>query len=320
MRAVVFDRTGPPEVLRVAEVPAPRPGPTQVRVRVEAAGVQPFDALVRAGRMDVALRFPQQIGNELAGTVIEIGGEVDDMTAGDHVFGWAHMAAHADEVLVEQDAVITKPTWMGWETAGSIGASGQTALTALRVLRPRPGESLLVHGAAGGAGTAIIQIARHHGIHVIATARTVHHGALRQLGATPVAYGPGLANAVEAVAPDGVDGAITTVGGQALVEATTIVGDPSRVATLVDHELAEQLGALGVRAERSIAQLHELAELASNGSLRVPIRARFELAAVAEAHRLVETGHGHGKVIITVRRRRTDLTASTRRPLQDGVP
>lgn len=303
MRAAVFDRTGPPEVLRLAELPTPSPGPGQLRVRVHTAGVQPYDALVRSGRIEQPLRFPQQIGNEFAGTVLQSvpgDGAGPSFAVGDPVLGWSALASHAEQVLVDADAVVLKPAAMTWETAGAIGASGQTALSALRALPLTAGQSLLVHGGAGGAGTAVVQIARHRGLRVLATASPAHHDALRGLGATPLPYGPELDRRLREQWSGPIDAAVSTVGGAALPLCVDLVGDPRRVATLVDHDAAARLGVVGVRATRSRAQLTELARLHGRGALRVPIRSRYPLARIRDAHHDIESGHGHGKILIDV--------------------
>jgi NADPH:quinone reductase-like Zn-dependent oxidoreductase len=311
MRAAVFDQTGPPEVLRVTDLAVPAPGPGQVCVRVHTSGVQPFDALVRSGHLPIALRFPQQIGNEFAGTVVAAGPGTD-RRPGDAVLGWAALACHAEQVIADADAIAAVPPTMGWDTAGAIGASGQTALTALRELDLEPGDTLLVHGGAGGAGGAVVQIAHHRGLRVIATAHPDHHQALRGLGALPLSYGPELPERVAEL--DGrVDAALTVVGGHTLEQSLAMVDDPRRIATLVDHDEAERLGVLGIRAVRSTSQLHELIDLHEAGALRVPLRARFPLTRIVDAHHLVETGHGHGKVLLDLTRPNGEPSQTTLR-------
>lgn len=300
MRAAVFDTHGPAEVLHVVDLPAPHPGPGQVRVRVHAGGIQPFDTLVRRGSLHVPISFPQQLGNEFSGVIDQLGAGVTTWSTGSEVLGWAPMTALADYTVTDADALVTKPANMPWEHAGALGASGQTAATALRDLRIGPGDTVLIHAAAGGAGTAAVQLARAWGAHVIGTASEPNHGYLANLGATPVAYGPGLIGRVRAAAADGVHAALDAVGGQTLRDSLPLVRDKNRIGTLVDHEQAEQLGVRGIRARRSTEQLNELVELHQQGMLRVEIRATYPLDAIADAHRAVETGHGTGKVVVTV--------------------
>lgn len=299
MRALVFDTHGSADVLRVTDLPDPIPGPGQVRVRVVAAGVQPFDTQARAGSMAVPVAFPQQLGNEFAGVVDRVGPGVERWQAGEEVIGWAPMASHADYVVADADAVVAKSPRLGWPEAGALGASGQTALTALRELDVRGGETLLVHAAAGGAGSMAVQLARQRGARVIGTASPGNHDYLRGLGAEPVRYGEGLADRVRAMAPAGVDAALDAIGGRALTDSIELVGDRRRIATLVDHDRAADLGVHGIRARRTRQQLTDLAQLAATGNLTVSIRARYPIHRAREAHRDIEQGHGAGKVVLT---------------------
>lgn len=299
MRAVVFDRHGSADVLRIADLETPIPAAGQVRVRVRAAGIQPFDTAVRRGTMPVPVAFPQQLGNEFAGTVDELGpGVAGPWSIGTQVLGWAHMASLAEYVVADSEAITVKPADMPWDAAGTLGASGQTALTALHDLGVRAGETLLVHAAAGGAGTMAVQIARAYGARVLGTASARNHDYLRSLGATPLVYGPGLADRVRAAAPDGVDAVLDAVGGRAMHDSLGLVADRDRIGTLVDHDAAARLGVQGIRARRSVRNLEELVDLHQRGRLRVTIRRRLPLERIGEAHRIVETGHGAGKVVI----------------------
>lgn len=312
MRAARFERHGPPEVLRISAVPVPEPAVDQVRVRVVAAGVQPFDTLVRSGAPGMRAALPAGIGNEFAGVVDRVGEAVTHHRPGDAVIGWAHMAAHADYVVAGSEAVIPKPSGMAWAEAGALGASGQTALSALRELEVAPGQTLLVAGAAGGAGSMLVQLARLNGARVIGTASRQRHDHLRSLGAVPVSYADGWTSRVRAAAPEGIDAALDAVGGPTLRSLTEMVADRSRIGTLVDHSHAAELGVLGIRAQRSTRQLRMLADLAEQGRLRVAVRARYPLGRIAEAHRDVETGHGHGKVVL-------DIGASPSLPASIGI-
>lgn len=300
MKAVAFSRHGPPDVLEIVKRETPRTGPGQLRVRVRAAGIQPFDIGVRRGTMEVPIEFPQGLGNEFAGVVDEVGEHVTDWVPGDEVFGWTFLASLAEYVVVDADAVLRKPPDMPWEVAGCMSSSGNTAYTALRDLNVGPGDLLLVHAAAGGAGTVAVQLARAWGASVIGTASEANHDYVAGLGATPVTYGPGLVERVRAVAPHGVDAVLDAVGGQALHDSLELTADRNRIATLVDHEVAARLGVRGVRGRRSPEQLRELTELYAGGRLHITIRSLFPLERIADAHREVETGHGRGKVVVVL--------------------
>src|SRR4051794_10572375 len=199
MRAAVFDRFGPPEVLRITDLPDPEPGPGQVRVRVRAAGVQPFDVAVRRGAMPwVQVSFPQTIGQEYSGVVDRLGEGTDGrgFAVGDAVLGSAMLAANASLVVVPATDLVGKPDRLDFPTAAALVAAAQTASGALRELAVGPGDVLLVHAAAGSVGTVAVQLARLAGATVIGTASPANTAPLRRLGAVPVAYGDDLPRAV----------------------------------------------------------------------------------------------------------------------------
>jgi enoyl reductase len=297
-KALIFAEYGGPEVLRVIDVEPQRPGRGQVRVRVQAAGIQPFDCLFRSGaaRQWVPATFPQRIGNEFAGVVDEVGDGVA-LAVGDEVLGWAMLGATAEHVVVPATHVAAKPATMSWPEAGALSASGQTASTALDRLRVAERDTVLIHAAAGGVGSLAVQIARAQGARVIGTASERNHEYLREIGATPVAYGDGLVERVGAAAPHGVDAALVAVGTEeALRTSLELVRDRARVGTVAFQPLADQLGIARITTERSAARLAELTRLHAAGQLRVSIQGTYRLDQAAEAHRVMETGHVRGKL------------------------
>ncbi|MFF5294268.1 NADP-dependent oxidoreductase [Paractinoplanes globisporus] len=299
MRAVVFDRYGPPEVLRVAELSDPEPGPGQVRIRVRAAGVQPFDVGVRRGEMPWAeVRFPQTIGQEYSGVVDRLGegaGETG-LRVGDAVLGSTMLNAYAEMVCVPVQNVVRKPDRLDFPTAAALVAASQTASGALNELRVADGDVLLVHAAAGSVGTVATQLARLRNATVIGTASPANHAYLRQLGAIPVAYGEGL---VEAVRTTGLTPtvALDAAGGEAIAQSVALGIAPDRVGTIVDDKAAAENGTRVVRAGRSPERLAEVIALAARGAVTMPVRA-YPLTDVVAAHAAVESRHGRGKVVL----------------------
>ena len=299
MRAAVFDRYGPPEVLHVAELPDPEPGPGQVRVRVRAAGVQPFDVGLRRGRMSrLPVHFPQTIGQEYAGVVDRVGAGVSDQRIGHDVLGSTMMNGNAALVCVPETNLVLKPAELDFPTAAGLVAAAQTASGALAELGVGPGDVLLVHAAAGSVGTVAVQLARLAGATVIGTASPGNHGYLSRLGVLPVAYGPDLVEAVHATG-QAPTVALDAAGGIAIEQSVELGIDRDRIGTIVDDKTAAEQGTRVVRAPRDPARLAEVVQLAALGRLTLPIRA-YPLAEVAEAHSAVEAGHGRGKVVLIV--------------------
>ncbi|SDL83799.1 NADPH:quinone reductase [Nonomuraea maritima] len=303
MRAAAFEEPGGPEVLKVMELPAPQAGPGQVRVRVRTAGVQPVDAYVRRGYLPPyvpAVDGPRVLGNEFAGVVDQVGPGVTGVAAGDEVMGFSRLHAYAECVVVAATDVTPKPDGMPWEVAGALTAAVQTAEMAVDGIGVADGETLLVHGAAGAVGTAAVQIARRRGATVIGTAREANHDHLRALGAVPVTYGAGLAGRVRALAPGGVHAALDGAGGHALEVSLELVADRRRVVTLVEHARAAELGVRTVQGERTAERLARYAALYAEGAFVFPIRRTYPLEDAAGAHREIETGHGQGKIVLTI--------------------
>ncbi len=304
MQAIVFDAYGAADVLRLADVPLPSPARGAVRVRVRAAGVQPADCATRSGwfaeRGIGQAPFPRQLGNEFAGVVDAVGAGVAGVGIGDEVLGWTTTNAYAEAVVVPAAQLVRKPLMMSWAVAGALSASGQTAHTAVEALDIGRGDTVLVHGAAGGVGTIAVQLARLRGARVIGTASRENHDYLRSLGAEPVVYGPGLAERVRLLAPHGVQAALDGAGRGALDASIALGIEPARIGTLVDFEDVQRLGVQAIRSQRSRERLQALVDLHDAGQLRVHVRDIYPLAYAAVAHRDVENGHGRGKVVLMV--------------------
>jgi len=304
--AMCFTRPGPPDVLRPCVLDVPAPGAGEVRVRVRAAGVQPADVAVRAtgwAPPGVTLPSPVVPGNELAGVVDAVGAGVTAFAAGDEVLGFRTLGCYAEQALVPADQLVRKPARVPWEAAGALSASGQTADTALEALAVARGDTLLLHGAAGGVGTIAVQLAMRAGATVVATASRRNHAYLRSLGPEgtilPVEHGPGLVERVRAAVPRGVDVALDAAGRGAVEASVELVADRARIGTLVDFAAPDRLGARALRSQRSAARLSWLVAMVDEGGLRVHVEESFPLERAADAHALVEEGHVRGKIVLT---------------------
>lgn len=303
MKAITFSSYGQPDVLQVTELSDPIAGPGQIRIRIKTAGVQPVDCAVRSGWFagkggPFEESFPQILGNEFAGVIDQTGEGVSSFVPGDEVLGWQTLACYAEYVVVLVDQAVHKPKNMPWEVAGGLSGAGQTAHTALEEIGLNKGETILVHAAAGAVGTVAVQLAQIRGARVIGTASEANHEYLRSLRVTPVTYGNGLEDRVKNVAPNGVDAALDAAGRGALEASVQLIENRERIGTLVDFEIAPDLGVKSIRSKRSSVRLKELAELYAAGKLNIHIRNTYPLVKAADAHREVETGHGRGKIIL----------------------
>ena len=300
MKAVQYARFGGPEVLEVVDLPDPHPDPGQIRVAVRAAAVNPIDWKVRSGMMGGEL--PQRTGREVAGVVDELGEGVSDVSPGDRVFGFAAGGGGAAELAVLVDYAPVPPS-LDFAGAAGLAVAVETAVRTLDLLGVGAGTTLLVNGAAGAVGSAAVQLARARGARVIGTASEGNHDYLRSLGAEPTTYGEGLAKRVRAIVPDGVDAALDAAGGGALPDLVELAGGPRHVVTVADYAGAEQTGARfsgGMGTQRAVHALREIGALIESGQFSLPVAKTFPLEQIGEAHRLSETGHVRGKLVVLV--------------------
>jgi NADPH:quinone reductase-like Zn-dependent oxidoreductase len=299
MKAVQFSEFGGPEVLRVADVEEPHAGAGQVRVAVRGAGVNPIDWKVRSGAMQqfMPIELPSIPGSEVAGVVDEVGDGVTDVSVGDEVFGFAVGGGAAEHAVLEHYA--TKPAGMSWTEAAGLPVAVETAGRTLDLLGLEPGQTILVNGAAGGVGTAAVQLARARGARVIGTASEGNHEYLRTLGAEPTTYGDGMVERVRELAPEGVDLALDTAGRGALPELIEITGGPEHVVTIADFSAAEHgVRVSGGAGERSWDALGQAARLSEAGELTMPVAQTFPFDQAPEAQRISQGGHVRGKLVL----------------------
>jgi NADPH:quinone reductase-like Zn-dependent oxidoreductase len=299
MEAIVFEQFGGPEVLRVAEVDLPQPGPGQIRLRVVSAGVNPVDYKIRNGWLAQVFptTFPSTPGWEAAGVVDAVGEGVTGLAAGDEVFGFTDAGSYAAYALAT--VVARKPAGLGWDQAAALPVAGETAQRVLDLLGVKESETVLIHGAAGGVGGVAVQLAVARGATVIGTSSPANHDYLRSLGAIPVAYGDGLADRVRAVAPQGVDAVFDAAGQGALEASVELRGTTDRIVTIADAVTAQQLGVVfSADGERSAEALAVLADLAASGGLRVEVAETFALADAGRAQERSATGHVRGKLLL----------------------
>jgi NADPH:quinone reductase-like Zn-dependent oxidoreductase len=302
VRIFGFTRYGGPEVAALREVPAPEPGPGEVLVAMRAAGVNPADVKVRSGarRDQVEVRFPMAMGREAAGVVVATGAGASDFSAGDEVFGAVSSGsgALAELVLLEASGTARRPPSLSWEQVASIPVSVGTAFDCLHQLDLPSGSTLVVVGAGGGVGSSALQLARARGLQVVGVASAAKSDLVERLGGRPVASGPGWPDRVASAAPDGVDGLLDLVGGEACREGRSLLADGSRLVSLATPALAAELGGGGVTRRRTTAVFGEVAGLAARGELAILVDAAFPLEESERAVALVESGHAAGNVVV----------------------
>ncbi|WP_111510864.1 NADP-dependent oxidoreductase [Mycobacterium kyogaense] len=301
MRAVRYHQFGGVETLVVEQVPEPRPGPGEIRIRVAAVSVNPVDWKLRsgAGRELMPIDLPAIPGRDAVGVVDQIGVGVRGVSIGDRVFGLGGFTGSTAEFAVLSAWAHAPATWTDEEAAGAPVAA-LTALAGLKVLGPLWGRTLLIEGAAGGVGSAAVEIAVAQGASVIGTASERNHAFLTSLGAVPTTYGEGLAQRLATLASGGVDAAFDTAGSGSLADLVAIVGDPARVSTIADYANAHPMGVHLVMAENDSTLLAQAGELGRQGRYTPRIERTYPLEQFAEAHAHVERGHTRGKVVVRV--------------------
>ena len=304
-RAVIYEKFGGPEVLELREVPEPHAGRAEVRVRVAAAGLNPMDWLL-ASIPEVAAQFgitvPSGFGYDFAGVVDEVGSGAPGLAIGDRVYGGALGRAVADFVVVKAptEALTPTPDGISDEVASTLPVAGTTAVAALAAIDLRPGDTVLVGGAAGGVGVFVVQLAKIVGATVIGTASESTFDFLQQLGAEPVAYGAGLADRVRTLAPEGVTAATDLFGTETLETALALGVAPERISTVA----AGPNPPGGVRptggTDAPPDALERITDAILAGKITVPIAATFPIEQIREAVTLQAGRHVHGKIVVTL--------------------
>jgi NADPH:quinone reductase-like Zn-dependent oxidoreductase len=302
-RAVRFDKYGGIDVLRVVEVDRPVPGPSQVLVRIKAAGINPGEAAIREGAFANRwpATFPSGQGSDLAGLVEEVGSAVKNVAVGDEIIGFTdNRASQAELVVVDADHLVHRPAHVSWEQAGALFVAGTTAYAAVRAVSLTAGDIVVVSGAAGGVGSIAVQLARNVGAKVLGLASVANHAWLTDHGVIPIAYGDGVAERIRAAAGGRVDAFIDTFGGGYVELALELGVAPDRIDTIIDFAAAAKHGVKteGNSAAANAKVLAELAGLIDAGRLEIPIAKVYRLADVREAYQDLVRRHTRGKIVL----------------------
>ncbi|MFD1309917.1 NADP-dependent oxidoreductase [Streptomyces sp. NPDC048448] len=307
MRAISQDVLGGPEVLKEVQVERPVPGPSEVLVRVRAAGLNPTDWKHRASGLFLG-EPPFVLGWDVSGVVEAVGIGVTIHAPGDEVFGmlpypFGH-GSHAEYVTAPARSFVRKPAGIDHAEAGALPLVSLTAWQALvETADVRPGQRVLIHAAAGGVGHVAVQIAKARGAYVIGTASAGKHEFLRKLGADElIDYRE--TDFTEAVRD--VDVVLDTIGDDNTFQSLRVLREGGIVVSILPvgpEELYEEAARLGVRAARMLVEadhagMRAIADLVDKGLLHATIAGTFPLADAAEAHALGDTGRTVGKLVL----------------------
>jgi NADPH:quinone reductase len=313
VRALVVERPADAGALRLTTLPDPEPGPGQVLVAVEAVGVNPVDAQNRADPSWAGIAPPFVVGYEFAGTVRTLGNGVRDLAVGQSVWGLlpvrgTRSGAYAELLAVDQRYVRPSPAGLTAIDAAALPLAGATSLQLLDRLGLEPGAAILVHGAAGGVGSVLVQLARARQLRVAAPARAERHRLLRALGVQVV---------VERESPDALDALVAELGaapdavvdlvGHGLLGASLPYVAPGGAAASIvelrgdlEEAVDRNLTLHGVLVRADGRDLERLADEVEAGRLRPVVDEVVEFDQAERAHRRVESGHGQGKLVLRV--------------------
>jgi NADPH:quinone reductase len=302
-RAVRFDQYGGREVLYVADIEMPTPGPGEVIVEVRAAGINPGEAAIRSGAMHEMFpaTFPSGEGSDLAGVVTAVGKGVTAFSVGDEVLGFSfNRSSHATHTAVPVDQLIRKPSQLNWEVAGSLYVVAATAYAAVRAVAPQAGETVAVSAAAGGVGSLAVQLLVLRRARVLGIAGPDNADWLRAHGVIPITYGDGLADRLRDAAPDGIDAFIDLFGPEYVQLAADLGVAPDRIDTIISFQKA---GEIGAKTEGSVDAstpevLAEMANLIVTGAIDFEIADTYPIDRVADAYEQLEKRHTRGKIVL----------------------
>ncbi len=309
IQAIRVHQYGGPEELKLELMSRPEPQKGEVLVRVHAVGVLPVEWKIRSGLFQhyMPVPLPYIPGSAFAGIIAEVGPGVTAFQPGEAVFGRSNKGAYAEYTTASVETIALKPEQVDFAEAATISGGATTAWSALFEENGnlQDGQSVLVHAAAGGVGQFAVQFARLKGAHVIATASAHNLDFARLLGAESVVdY---TSTPFEQVAQD-VDLVLDTIGGETLRRSLYVVKPGGMVVSLLEQPSQEIARERGIRAIKNTAALpfpstsllRNIAQLLSEGRVKVALGRTFPLSEVSVAHELSQTGHGRGRIVLQV--------------------
>ena len=306
MKAIRIHRLGGPDVLQLDEVFVPAPAPGQVLVRIRAASVNPGDIKVRSGTSPyMKPAMPHTLGRDFSGVVHEVAPDVDGLRVGDEVFGvtpTGQEGAYAGFIAIDASFIAKKPLHSDHAETTALALTGLTALAALEeAARLQPGETVLIHGAAGGVGSFAVQYARSRDARVIATARRANHAYVARLGADQmIDY---TSEDFAAVAPP-CDVVLDLLGGEVFRRSLGVLRPGGRLAyvsaatPIPADARRDDVRIVQARVARGRAQLERIASLMAQGAISPPAIMQFPLESAREAHERMESRSFAGKLVL----------------------
>ena len=304
MRAQVLPRFGDADQFELRDVPDPEVAAGEVRVRLRAVGINLLEVKLRNGALQdqMPIRLPAVLGTEFAGQVELVGPGVTapGIVVGSRVAGFTSSGAYAELVVARADQLALVPAGLSLERAAAVPTAAETSRRVIALLRPRPAETFVVNGAAGSVGSAAVQLLRQAGVRVIGTASAENHDYLVHLGAVPTTYGPGVVERIQALAPQGIDAVFDVAGRDFLDAAIALRGGTDRIVTIADF------GAEAKGVTTSWGQLDQITgssfapvlDQAAVGQFDVELAEVFAFNDISSAHRLSESSHFRGKIIL----------------------
>jgi len=316
MKAAQMNAYGGPEVIQVNDVAKPEVKPGQVLVEVNAASINPFDFKLRLGYMKdmIPLKFPFTVGGDVAGKVTQVGDGVDGFKVGDRVYGQAagvagNSGAFAEFAATSAGQLAQAPKGLSWEEMASLPLAGVSAWQAMvEHLQLKRGQTVLIHGGAGGIGSLAVQLAQHLGAKVTATAGAGNLDYVKGLGADEVVdY-----QSQDVAGLRDFDAAFDTVGGDEFNKVLRTVKRGGTVVSMggysLDKALAAELGVTAIAQGTKVttAALDKLRELVESGAVKPQVGKMFPLAQTRAAFEALENGSVRGKVVIEVLAKNVD--------------
>jgi NADPH:quinone reductase-like Zn-dependent oxidoreductase len=298
MRALQFKAYGGPEVLEWGDAPDPHAGPGQIRIAVRAASVNPIDwkrfgGALSGGQPMVGTGY---LGNDAAGVVDEVGEGVTGVAVGNDVLGRGQNT-QAEYALL--DSWAAKPSSIDWAVAAAAGVAGETGERGLRLLGVKAGDTIFIDGGAGGVGAVAVQMAVARDARVIASSSESNHDYLREIGATPVIYGAGVAARVRTAAGGPVDAVFDVAGKTPVEDLISLAPEPSQLVSIANFAAGEA----GARVTGGGADSHpmqalaQVAELLAENKLVIKVQT-FPFRRAADAYRISQGGHVRGKLVL----------------------